>query len=457
MSKPKLLVVDDDSGILTQMKWALAKEYQVFLAGDRKQALEIVKNERPPVVTLDLGLPPSPDDVVEGFVALSEMLEASPLTKIIIITGRDEKENALKAVSEGGYDFFCKPIVMEELKVVLHRAFHLHSLEAKQAELQRCFVDEQFEGMIGVSEKMQEVFTEIRKVAPSDAPVLILGESGTGKEVAAQAIHRQSNRKEQPFIAINCGAIPENLLESELFGHEKGSFTGAHAQRKGKIESADKGTLFLDEIGDLPMSLQVKLLRFLEQKQIERIGGRALIEVDARIISATNVDIHKAMSQNAFREDLYYRLGVVTINLPPLRKRQDDLLLLANAFLHQYALENKKKIAGFSKTAIQAIQSHGWSGNVRELKNRIKRAVIMAEGKKIAPSDLELVTPYNKYDGLTLKEAREALERDFIQSALIRNKGNITKVAKELDISRPALYEIMDKLKIEKESTRDKG
>ncbi|MBT8491043.1 MAG: PEP-CTERM-box response regulator transcription factor, partial [Deltaproteobacteria bacterium] len=392
-----------------------------------------------------LGLPPHPAGVEEGFATLNEILTDYPQIKVIIITGRSEKEHALRAVGQGAYDFFYKPIEIEELKVVLRRAFHVLQLEREHQELQKRLTGDSFEGMLGTCEKMQEVFSMIRKVSTTDAPVLIEGESGTGKELVAQGIHKQSLRKDGPFIVINCGAIPENLLESELFGHEKGSFTGAHIQRKGRFELADGGTLFLDEIGELSLPLQVKLLRFLQERVIERIGGRKEIEVDARVITATNRDLKKAMEDGSFREDLYFRLGVILISLPPLRERDGDTMLLAKAFLNRYAQENKKKLAGFTNQAVQAIERYKWSGNVRELENRIKRAVIMAEGKKINPTDLEFEVPRPKYERMSLKEAREALEKKLIVKALAQHKGNITKASAELGVSRPTLYDLMQK------------
>jgi len=451
-TKPKLLIVDDDEEIRTQMKWALAQDYEVYLAEDRKTVLEILKRERPAVVTLDLGLPPHPRAVEEGFLTLGEILEQDALIKVIIITGRTEKEHALKAIGQGAYDFFCKPIQVDELKVIIRRALHVYQLEQEHRELQRRLSHESFEEMLGSSPQMEKVFAAIRKVATTDAPVLIVGESGTGKELVARAIHRQSARKEGPFIAINCGAIPENLLESELFGHEKGSFTGAHIQRKGRIESAQGGTLFLDEIGELSLPLQVKLLRFLQEHKIERVGGREQIAVDARVMAATNMDLKKAMGDGRFREDLYYRLCVVTISVPPLRERGEDILLLAKVHLQRYSAESKKKISGFSRQAIMAIQTYGWPGNVRELENRIKRAVIMAEGQRLTPEDLELASACAQYEGKGLKEAREALERNIIQKTLAKNQGNITQTAAELGVSRPTLHEMIKKYQLVKDS-----
>ena len=451
MVKPKLLIVDDDEEIRTQMKWALARDYDVHLAEDRKTALEIFKRERPAVVTLDLGLPPRPREVEEGFLTLGEILELDALIKVIVITGRAEKEHALKAIGQGAYDFLCKPVQVDELKVIIRRALHVCRLEQEHRELQRRLGQESFEEMLGSSPRIKEVFVAIRKVATTDAPVLIVGESGTGKELVARAIHRQGARNAGPFVAINCGAIPENLLESELFGHEKGSFTGAHIQRKGRIESAQCGTLFLDEIAELSLPLQVKLLRFLQEHKVERVGGRTEIPVDARVIAATNMDLKKALGEGRFREDLYYRLSVVTISVPPLRERGEDILLLAKALLQKYSAENKKKISGFGRQTITALESYRWPGNVRELENRIKRAVIMAEGQRVTPEDLELASPYAKYAGRSLKEAREAMEKGIIQRALAKNKGNVTQTATELGISRPTLHDLIEKLGIREE------
>ena len=447
--KPKLLIVEDDESIRTQMKWALMQDYAVFLAEDRPNALKIYQREKPNVVTLDLGLPPSPADAKEGFLALSEIIEQNPFVKIIVITGQGEKNIALEAVGRGAYDFFSKPIQIEELKIVLNRAGHLSKLEQDYRDLQQqCLVDQSFEGMLGTSPQMHQVFTDIRKVSSSDIPVLVVGESGTGKELVAKAIHRLSSRKDKPFIVINCGAIPETLLESELFGHEKGSFTGAHIQRKGRIEMAQGGTLFLDEIGELPLSLQVKILRFLQEQKIERIGGREEISVDVRILAATNKDLKQELRAGHFREDLFYRIGVVTISLPPLREREGDIVFIAKALLQKYSQENNKRVLGLNDQAITALEAHSWEGNIRELENRIKRAVVMAEEQLVTPKDLELSSPYEEYLGKKLKEAREAIERDFIEKAMKKFKGKITKVADELGISRPTLYEMLEKYKI---------
>ena len=448
--KQKLLIVDDDEDIRTQMKWALAEDYEVVLAGDRPSAISEFSLAAPPVVLLDLGLPPRPGDPDEGFLVLSELVGRNRSVKVIVITGQGEKENAMRAVGDGAYDFLNKPIDTDELKVILKRAYYLADLEREHREMQGRLKDDGFEGMLGSSPQMQELFGSIRKLAGTDAPVLILGESGPGKEMAALAIHRQSNRRSGPFVAINCSAIPETLLESELFGHEKGSFTGAHAQRKGRIEMAAGGTLLLDEIGELPLPIQVKLLRFLQDQRISRVGGRTEIEVDTRVIAATNANIKQAMADGKFREDLYYRLAVITLRMPPLRERAGDVLMLAKAFLTRFAQEHNKSLTGFSRQAAQAVELHAWPGNVRELENRIKRATIMAEGRQVTPADLELESS-GGYHGTNLKEAREALERDFVHRALSRHKGKITAAAEELGISRPTLYELMEKLGIRRD------
>jgi len=450
MEKEKLLIVEDDAELSTQMKWGLSQEYQIFQAEDRLSALEIFKKERPPVITLDLGLPPEPAGVEQGFLSLGDILAHDPLSKVIIMTGRHEKEHALAAISRGAYDFLNKPVQLEDLRLIIGRAFHVARLEREHRELQKQAAGDVFEKMLGTSPQMLNVFETIHKVGTTDAPVLILGESGTGKELTARAIKSQSLRRESPFVAIDCGAIPENLLESELFGHEKGAFTGAHIQRRGRIEAAQEGTLFLDEVGELSPHLQAKLLRFLQEQRIERVGGREGILVDTRVLAATNTDLDQALKDGRFREDLYYRLGVVTITLPPLRERDGDILLLAKAFLQRFSLEIKKRNQTFTTQAVRAIERHAWPGNIRELENRVKRAVIMADGAKVTPADLELTSPYDRYHGHGLKEAREALERDMIHRALARNKKNLTRAASELGISRPALYGLMDKLGIER-------
>jgi two-component system, NtrC family, response regulator len=446
MEKAKVLIVDDDEFVANQMKWALAANHEVFLAEDRPSGLEILKRERPSVVTLDLGLPPSAGDTTEGFLALYEMLQYDPFLKVMVITGQDDQQNAIEAIGQGAYDFFCKPVDMEALKTVIDRAGRVYQLE--QPNLHRNADSEAaFEGMLGSCTKIQAVFQNIRKVAATDAPVLISGESGTGKELAARAIHRQSVRKNGPFVAINCGAIPETLLESELFGHEKGAFTGAHIQREGRLETANKGTLFLDEIGEISPAIQVKLLRFLQEHMIERVGGRRSISVDVRVICATNVDLTKAMANGQFREDLYYRIGVVIIDMPPLRDRNGDIKLLSEFFLLRLAAEYKKSLT-FNKKAVQAMEVYPWPGNIRELENKLRRAAIMVDGRQITPQDLSLDGLYGQYEAIGLNKAREAIEKDLIERSIARNRGNLTKCADELQIARSSLYELIDKLGI---------
>jgi two-component system NtrC family response regulator len=448
--KPTLLIVDDDEEIRTQMKWALATDHDVLVAGDRAEAVQQFKAGAPQVTLLDLGLPPSPNDADEGLAALDEILALQSSAKVIIVSGQGEKENARRAVGAGAYDFLCKPVDTEELRLVLRRCLYLADLEREFLELQQSQQPKEFEDMLASSAEMQSVFTMIRKVATSSAPVLVLGESGTGKEMVAHAIHRQSDRKDKPFIAINCSAIPENLIESELFGHEKGTFTGADKQRKGLIEGAADGTLFLDEIGDLPAPVQVKLLRFLQDMCFQRVGGREELKIDARIVAATNANLDQSIKDGTFREDLYFRLAVVVLNLPPLRSRGKDVTILAQNFLKQFAEENGKEDLVFAPETLTAIERHAWPGNVRELQNRIQRAVIMADSKRITVGDMELVEISSIG---TLKEAKEALERTMVKQALKIHAGKITAAAKALGVSRPTFYELMDKLGV----SRDRG
>ncbi|HZL12927.1 MAG TPA: PEP-CTERM-box response regulator transcription factor [Verrucomicrobiae bacterium] len=447
---PKLLIVDDDEEIRTQMKWALAKDYEILLAEDRPSAIENFRSAQPSVVLLDLGLPPHPGNPEEGLAILSELLEIDRLAKIVIVTGQNEKEVALRAIGSGAYDFLCKPVEMNEVKFLLKRCFHVSQLEKEYGVMQHLLAGNSFEGMLGNSQPMQPVFESIRKVATTDAPVLILGESGTGKEMVARAIHQQSGRKDGPFVAINCSAIPETLLESELFGHEKGAFTGAHAQRKGRIEMASGGTLFLDEIGEIPQPLQVKLLRFLQEQTIERVGGRQEIQINARVVAATNADLKKGMAAGTFREDLFYRLAVVQILLPPLRDRESDILMLAKFFLQRFASEVKKSALAFDQEALRALNKYSWPGNVRELENCVRRAAIMADGKRVTARDLELNSGAAAH-ATSLKDAREAVERQMVRQALRKHGGKIAPAAVELGLSRPTLYELMDKLGIARE------
>ena len=450
-AKPLLLIVDDDEEIRAQMRWGLSGEYQVLQAGDRATAMALVRVHRPAVVLLDLGLPPQVNDPSEGLAALREIGEFDSFAKVVVISGQSDRSIALKAIGAGAYDFITKPVALDQLKQLLVRSFHVVHLEKEFRELREQMDLRGFAGMVGSSPVMQAVFSSIKKVAAAEAPVTILGESGTGKEMVARAIHDHSSRRGGPFVAINCSAIPESLLESELFGHEKGAFTGATAQRKGRIESAAKGTLFLDEIGDVPLPVQVKLLRFLQEQTIERVGGRQEMKVDTRILAATNADLEKGMKAGTFREDFFYRLAVVRIHLPPLRARGEDIALVAQSFLHRYAAQNGRQNLVFCQDALRAIERHPWPGNIRELQNRVRRAVIMAEGNRITPHDLELAST-EPAPGPSLKEAREDLEREMVQSALRRHGGKISPAALELGISRPTLYDLMEKYAVHKVS-----
>jgi two-component system NtrC family response regulator len=448
----KILIIDDNPDIRQQLKWGLGEEYTVYLAGDVNEGIGLFKRHHPRAVILDLGLPPHEDTSVEGFRGLAELLELDPYTKVIMLTGNSERENALKSMQLGAYDFFPKPPVLSELKVVISRAFHLANLEEQNRTLQRAIDNNSKEsgGMIGQCPEMLAIFSTINKVAPSDVSIFITGENGTGKELVAQAIHAAGLRKNGPFIPINCGAIPDNLLESELFGHEKGSFTGAHATVQGKLQFAHKGTLFLDEIGELPFNLQVKLLRFLQEGVIQRVGGRSDIPVDTRTVCATNLDIARAIKEGIFREDLYYRISVISIKLPPLRERGDDILLLANHFLRLFNEEYNKKARRFSSAAVNFLKKYEWPGNVRELRNRVQRAIIMSDTTTLGPSDLgcesELPSTFEKIQPtVSLREARDKVERRMITEAIDRQNGNIVKAAEALGVSRPTLYDLMKK------------
>ena len=452
MTKTRLLIVDDDEDIRTQMKWALCSDYDLVTAGDRAGALAAFTAARPAVTLLDLGLPPRPNDPDEGLEVLSAVLALDPLAKVIVVSGQGDKRNALRAVGAGASDFLCKPVDMDQLALVLQRCVYMAELEQELRAMQHSARPDVFENMIGANPQMQAVFDMIRKVAPTSAPVLILGESGTGKEMVAQALHRRSSRRSGPFVAINCNTIPENLLESELFGHEKGAFTGADAQSKGHIESAAGGTLFLDEIGELPPSVQVKLLRFLQEKCFKRVGGRQEIQSDARVLAATNRNLRESAADGKFREDLYFRLAVVVVKVPPLRERGDEIILMSKAFLRDYGTEHAKTGLTFAPDALRALSLHRWPGNVRELQNRVRRAVIMADGKRVTARDLELTDTLSALPPQTLKEARESVEREMIQDALRRHRGKITSAAVELGVSRPTLYELMEKLGIPRDS-----
>ena len=446
-SKPVLLVVEDDPGLQKQLKWSF-DDLDVVIAGDRESALAALRRHEPPVVTVDLGLPPDADGASEGLAALEQILALAPTTKVIVVSGNQHRDNAVKAVAMGAYDFYQKPFEPEVLRLIVNRAFHLSQLEAENRKLQRTQSGSALAGIITASEAMQKVCRTVEKVAPVDATVLLLGESGTGKEVLARAVHELSPRATKRFVAINCAAIPENLLESELFGYEKGAFTGAAKQTKGKIEYADGGTFFLDEVGDLPMPLQAKLLRFLQERVVERLGGREEIPVDVRVVCATHQDLRRLIEEGRFREDLFYRISEITINIPPLRDRPGDAVLLAHAFLERYSEQFKKAIKGFSPDAVAAIETHRWPGNVREMENCIKRAVIMAEDNRLEAADLELPGSAREAEPLNLRQVREEAERQAVLRALSRVGGNIAKAAELLGVSRPTLYDLISRYEI---------
>ncbi len=453
MSKPKLLVVDDDEGIRTQLKYALRDEYALAFAEDRTQALAVFQEVEPELVSLDLGLPPNADGAEEGLKTLDEILHLAPLTKVVVVTGNSDRENALKAVQLGAFDYHLKPIDLDEYKVVLRRAAHLHSLAREsEASIQAQESAVRFEDILGNTSRMREIFTVIQRVAKTDATVLIEGDSGTGKELIARAIHSRSTRRGGPFVAINCGAIPDTLLESELFGHERGAFTGAHVQRKGKFELADRGTLFLDEIAELPLLLQVKILRFLQERTVERIGGRQPIHLDLRIIAATNRNLKAHLDRGLFREDLYYRLSVIRITVPPLRERGEDVILLAHAFLERAAAAQRRRVR-FSADAVQALMAYAWPGNVRELENKVSRAVIMSRGRLIEPADLDLA-PADAGQAESLRDTRARVERQTLVEVLTRHRGNVSQAARELKVSRPTLHGLLDKYAIQAKDFR---
>ena len=444
---PPLLIVDDDEEIRTQVKWALAGDYAVSMAENRETACAAFRALRPVVTLLDLGLPPFPNRIDEGLATLEQILALDRTAKVIVISGQGERENAMSAIASGAWDFLCKPVDIEEVRLLARRAAFVGALERDHRLVGGAEGAGRpgFEGMIGTSEPMQEVFRVIRKVAPSTAPVLILGESGTGKEMAAAAIHRQSPRRDGPFVALNCSAIPEALIESELFGHEKGAFTGANALRRGLVEAAQGGTLFLDEIGDLAPAIQVKLLRFLQEQRIQRVGGRQEIPVDVRIIAATHVNLDAAVAEGRFREDLFFRLAVVVLRLPALGARGDDVLLIAQELLDRYAQVDGRSGLSFAPDALKILRQHRWPGNVRELQNRLRRAVLMADGRRITAADLQLSTVARGGAGGGLREARDAVERDLVQQALARHGGKVAPAAVDLGISRPTLYELLEK------------
>jgi two-component system NtrC family response regulator len=440
----KLLIVEDDPGLLNQLKWCF-EGYEVFTAEDRESAIVELRRHEPMVVLQDLGLPPEAEGVEEGFQCLAEILKLAPHTKVIVVTGHGDQQNALYAVAQGAYDFYEKPVDTDTLKLLVDRAFNISELEAENRKLQSQAHESPLDGIVAASEGMLAVCRMIEKVAPTDVTALLLGESGTGKELLARALHRLSPRSENNFVAINCAAIPENLLESELFGHEKGAFTGAHKQTLGKVETADGGTLFLDEIGDMPLPLQAKMLRFLQERVIERVGGRKEISVDVRVVCATNHNPQKLIESGAFREDLYYRVSEITINIPPLRDREEGRLILARHLLQKYSKSQGRPINGFSDDAMQAIEAYSWPGNVRELENKIKGAVIMADGKFVTAADLGITPGDVEEESLNLRTVRQHAESKVIRVALTRSYGNISKAAEMLGVTRPTLYDLLNK------------
>jgi two-component system NtrC family response regulator len=444
--KKVLLVIEDDPGLQRQLRWSF-DAYEVLVAGDREGALALARRHEPAVVTMDLGLPPDPDGASEGLATLEQILELGPDTKIIVLTGNQDHGHALKAIGMGAYDFHQKPCDPEMLGLVVERAFYLHSLQQENRRLQAQAYSS-ISGIITRDPALVKVCRSIEKVAPSDATVILLGESGTGKEILARTLHLSSARREKRFMAINCAAIPEALLESELFGYEKGAYTGAVKQTTGKIELAHEGTFFLDEVGDLPLSLQAKLLRFLQERVIERVGGRKEIPVDVRVVCATHQNLKKLIEEGRFREDLYYRLSEIVITIPPLRERVGDAALLAHHFRNKFCTQEKRSSLNFSKEAIAAIESHTWPGNVREMENCIKRAVIMADGPLINLDDLGLQVATVEAEPINLRQVRDKAEYDALMKALARVDGNVVKAAELLGVSRPTIYDLMNRHRI---------
>ena len=451
---PKLLIVEDDDAIRAQLRYALRDRYALWFADTRVRALALVQEVQPDVVSLDLGLPPHPSTAEEGLRTLEDILRAAPATKVVVLTGSGDRTNARRAIELGAFDYLAKSADLAEYEMVLRRSTYLRTLEGENArETAEAESGARFEEIIGSTPRMGEIFNMVSLVAKTDVTVLVQGESGTGKELVARAIHARSRRNAAPFVPINCGAIPETLLESELFGHEKGAYTGAHVQRKGKLELADGGTVFLDEIGEMPLALQVKLLRFLQERKVERLGGRQQIHVDTRVIAASNKDLRADSSTaGGLREDLYFRLSVVTITLPPLRERAEDIGVLANVFLRRACQEYRRKLR-FSEDALSAITQYQWPGNIRELENTIQRASIMARGHYIEPADLGIPTA-GRTERVSLREARNRVERQVVVDALTRTRGNISRAATELGVSRPTLHGLLEKHGIDSRELR---
>ncbi|WP_375427937.1 PEP-CTERM-box response regulator transcription factor [uncultured Sphingomonas sp.] len=440
--KPVLLVVEDDPGLVRQLRWAY-EGYEVVVVPDRRTAIDAVRLHEPAVVTLDLGLPPDPDGTAEGFACLAEILAAKPDAKVIVVTGHGARESAVRAIADGAWDYYGKPIDIDRLGLIVARAFHVHALEAENRQLATRGGGDGFGGLVYASPEMAAVTRTLERVAPADVSVMLLGASGTGKELLARGVHDASSRRGGAFVAINCAAIPETLLEAELFGHERGAFTGAIRAVEGKIEQAAGGTLFLDEIGDVPLAVQVKLLRFLQERVIERVGGRKAIPVDTRVVCATHQDVDAMVAAGRFRDDLYYRLAEIVVRIPPLRERSGDAALLARHFIARHAGSPRVGVTGLSAAAAAAIDAHPWPGNVRELENRIKRAVIMAEGKRVTAADLDLGQGRTDDAPLNLRAVREGADRRAIARALARAEGNISAASRLLGISRPTLYDLL--------------
>ncbi|MES3020552.1 MAG: PEP-CTERM-box response regulator transcription factor [Pseudomonadota bacterium] len=442
MGKKKLLVIEDDPGLQKQLRWSF-DAYEVVVAGDRETALAQMRRHQPAVVTMDLGLPPDPDGAVEGLATLQQMLQHAPDTKVIILSGNQERAHALKAIAMGAYDFHQKPCEPEMLALVVERAFYLHAMQQENRRMLQIEADSPLAGFITRDPGMLRLCRSVEKVAPSSATVMLLGDSGSGKELIARALHKMSGRQDKRFVAINCAAIPETLLESELFGHEKGAFTGAGQQTLGKIEMANGGTFFLDEIGDMAMALQAKLLRFLQERVIERVGGRTEIPIDVRIVCATHQDLRELVRQGRFREDLFYRLSEIVLAIAPLRERVGDCALLAHYFKNRFCSAEGRPSMGFNEEALMAIEQYGWPGNVREMENCIKRAVIMSDGPQIGAADLGLPLAQSEAP-LNLRQVRDAAEYKVMVMALARADANIVKAAELLGVSRPTLYDLMN-------------
>ena len=452
----KLLIVEDDPDLLNQLKRCF-EGYDVYTAESREAAIAELRRHEPAVVLQDLGLPPKPEGVEGGLATLAETLKLAPHTKVVVMIDNVDQAVAMSAVAQGAYNFYKKPIELDTLRLIVNRAFAISELEAENRRLQSQVNESPLDGIVAASEGMLAVCRMIEKVAPTDVTTLLLGESGTGKELLSRALHRLSPRADKNFVAINCAAIPENLLESELFGHEKGSFTGAHKQSIGKVELASGGTLFLDEIGDMPLALQAKMLRFLQERVIERVGGRQEIPVDVRVVGATNQNPENLIKEGLFREDLYYRVSEITINIPPFRDREEGRLILARNLLAKYAKLQKRAINGFADDAVVAIEAYGWPGNVRELENKIKGAVIMADSKTVTAADLGVAGGADEVESLNLREVRQHAESKAIRVALTKSYGNISKAAEMLGITRPTLYDLLNKYGLSSDSYSKKA